>query len=102
MSKLEITINGRVYSLDCDPEDAPRVREMAVYLDSRVKSLGKTAAMASSDAHLLAITGLMLADEIMELRAQAPGEPALTTAMAGTVEKLAARIESVAKRFEKA
>ncbi len=127
MARLEISLNGRPYTLACEDGQEARVRQLAAFVDSRVAEVASDRS-TGSEAQVLMLTALMLADEIFDmqgeldaLRRAAPGvEPAPATATARTaapaanghafeeeavvnaVDSLAKRIEDIAARLERA
>lgn len=122
MSQITININGRAYTIGCEDGQEGHLHELAAYLDERVGELAKMVGQVG-DARLLAITGLVLSDELLEaqkeierLRAGAEGAQAGMSAestgmiseetaeerLAARVEEIAARIEAIAARFEEA
>lgn len=68
MSEVMVTIGGKGYSLSCDPGQEGRLRELAKYVDSRLKDIAQAGA-ANNEAHLFVLTALVLADEIYDLKA---------------------------------
>ncbi len=113
MARIEVSINGRAYSVACRDGDEPRVRDLAAGLDARVQRLAQTG--SASEAHLLVLTGLMMADELEEARAQvaasadgagsadgaASGDGAEDEALlVAAVHHLVERIDDVAARLE--
>jgi cell division protein ZapA len=67
MGEVNITIKGKSYGIACDDGQEHRVAHMGQYVDGRLREIASAGA-ASSDAHLLVLTSLVLADEIHELR----------------------------------
>ncbi|HYE48961.1 MAG TPA: cell division protein ZapA [Azospirillaceae bacterium] len=116
MARVEITLNGRTYPLACEDGQEQRLRELGAYVDARLKEIASGAA-AGSEAQLLVLTSLVLADEIFELRsaqlgarrgapaaapAQGPATPSEGEAVVSAVDNLAKRIEDIAARLERA
>ena len=107
MANVDISINGRVFAVACDPGQEARVRELAAMIDTRVRRLAAQSPPGSTnETHLLVMAGLMLADELSE--AQAGGLPAVGEAegdqelLVAAVDHLTDRIEVVAARLERA
>ncbi|MBI1208119.1 MAG: cell division protein ZapA [Azospirillum sp.] len=107
MARVEITLNGRKYPMACEPGQEGRVGELANYIESRLTTL-TTSGVASSEAHLLAMVAILLADELFDvtaeikrLRTQA-GPHEADDAMVANVDRLARRIEDIAARLERA
>lgn len=67
MNRIEITFNGRDYAVACEDGQEERVLELAAMVDEKVSAIAKSAPSAS-DAHLLALTSLVLADEAVRNR----------------------------------
>lgn len=105
---VSLTINGRVHEIACDDSQVQRVTELGQEVDSRAQVLlGQLGNVP--DTRLLVMVGLMLADELSELRDQlrnASGDVAAAASgdaqMAESIEALAARIEGIADRLERA
>ncbi len=112
MPELDITIGGRTFLVACQPGEEHFLRSAAAMLDSEAQVLvGQMGRM--TDARLLLMAGLMLADKTAaledELREQkakvaalatpagtAAAPPALTT-----LADIAIRAEAMADRMEK-
>lgn len=126
MARLEISLNGRPYTLACEDGQEARVRQLAAYVDSRVAEVAADRS-GGSEAQILMLAGLMLADEILDMQAElealrrrAAEEPARPAGMAvgvngahaanafeeeavvNAVDNLAKRIEDIAARLERA
>jgi cell division protein ZapA len=100
VARVEIAINGRTYTVACDEGQEDRVRELGAYVDDKLKSLGGGGA---SEAQLLVLTSLVLADELIELR-QGNGalDPDEERVLLGAVEHLTRRVEAIAARLDQA
>ena len=112
MPELDITIGGRTFLVACQPGEEHFLRSAAAMLDSEAQVLvGQMGRM--TDARLLLMAGLMLADKTAaledELREQkakvAAGVPASAPVAAPvaltTLTELAARAEAMADRLER-
>lgn len=67
MSQISITINSREYPVACEDGQELRIMQLADILDEKAKLLsGDTNQI--SESHLLAMVGLLLADELSELK----------------------------------
>lgn len=112
MPELDITIGGRTFLVACQPGEEHFLRSAAAMLDSEAQVLvGQMGRM--TDARLLLMAGLMLADKTAaledELREQkikvaaggstapAPATPLALT----TLADLAARAEAMADQLER-
>ena len=115
MPIVDVTLNHRVYPIACDEGQEDRVRHIARYLQQQVKEV-RNQAPGATDAHLLVMVCLMLADELTEARgdgrtggrgkpqtaAAHRGDDGDAEAMAAMVASLAERIETIAQRLEQA
>ncbi len=111
MAEVSITINGRHYGISCEDGQEARVRDLGHYVDARLKDIARAGA-ANSEAHLLVLTTLLLADEIFDLRndvsyldAQVRQTEEVRNeegALVGAIEQIAERIEKVAGRIQNA
>ncbi len=108
MARVEISINHRKYPVVCDDGQEGRVQELAAFVDSRAQQIA-TAAPGSSDAIIMALTTLMVADELFEQRRQAGGKAAATPAPANddlmdqaveAVDYLTRRVAAIADTME--
>ena len=126
MPEVNITIDGRYYAIQCDVGQETRVIELGKYVDARVKDMKSSGAGTQQASQLMVLTSLVLADEIYELRNQleqakyainqpAPTpretpkpivyqglEPQQSKEIADKIAKLAARVDTLAKRVKKA
>jgi cell division protein ZapA len=118
MRRVDFTLNGRNHSLSCEDGQEQRLLELAAYVDARMQEL--TGGAAGHEVQNLIATCIVLADELMEARAEvkslraghAPAPivhpPAPATAPAdeakvvAAVDTLAKRIEDIAARLERA
>lgn len=114
MMRVDITLNGRKYPITCDKNQEQRVHELAEYVDSRIVDLVRSGT-PSSEAHLLAMVSVILADELFdmaeELRRLREGgaETAAPAASYDTdpafvagIDRLARRLDDLAARLERA
>lgn len=111
MARVELEINGRPYRLECQEGQEPRLRELAAFVDTRLKQL-TGGGRSGSDATMLVMTAIVLADELQELAAgrgltaarpgASPASSMDEAEAAAAVDTLARRIEEVAARLERA
>ncbi len=107
MAVVSVTVNGRVYEIGCDDSQISRIQQLGVVVDEKAQGLLRQIGNVP-DARLLVMVGLMLADELAELRdqLQAAGND-LSAAAAGDsrlaagIDALASRIENIADRLER-
>ncbi|MBP7337324.1 cell division protein ZapA [Niveispirillum sp.] len=122
MRRVDFTLNGRNHSLTCEDGQEQRLLELAAYVDARMQEL--TGGAAGHEVQNLIATCIVLADELMEARAEAKSlraghapapivhqqQPASTPAtspadeakVVAAVDTLAKRIEDIAARLERA
>jgi cell division protein ZapA len=100
MPQISVTINGRSYPVACDEGQEARIRELARLIDGKVAAFARQV----GEARLLVLAALVLADELAdakEARRGADGDGAANGhALAGSVDRLAQRIEAVAAQLE--
>ena len=73
MSALDLIIHGKTYRIACGDGEEERLRRIATEFDERVKNLLKNMGKADvklSEAHLLVLTALVMADELEDARSQ--------------------------------
>ena len=108
MARVEISINHRKYPVVCDDGQEGRVQELAAFVDSRAQQIA-TAAPGSSDAIIMALTTLMVADELFEQRRQtgnktaeppAPANDDLMDQAVEAVDYLTRRVAAIADSLE--
>jgi cell division protein ZapA len=103
MASVEIEIGARRYTVACRDGEEQQLRAVAAIVDKRARDADE-ALGTLTEAQQLLFASLMLADDIKELRAGAvPAEPLPAPqdpAVADALERLAARVESLADRLE--
>ena len=67
MTDVNLLIHGRTYGVGCDDGQEKRVRELGQYIDKRVREIAG-AGGTSTEAHLLVLSCLVMADELFEAR----------------------------------
>lgn len=104
MAQVDIEVNGRAYRMLCEDGQEGRLRDLAAYVDTRLKQLtggGKV----GSEAQMMLMTCLVLADELQDAmagRGMAPLSTVKEEEVASAVDHVARRIEEVAARMERA
>ncbi len=101
MASVDIEIAGRRYTVACRDGEEPHLREVGAIVDKKAQDAA--AALGSlSEAKQLLFASLLLADELKDKRQAssnfAPSEP--DPAFVKALERLAARVESLADRLE--
>jgi len=116
MARVSITINANTYDIACADGEEQNILGLAQGLDAKVGELVAALGQAG-EARLLAMAGLLIADELSESKSEATAlrakveslsEPVAQAPtvdenrLAGDIEVLAARIESIADKVESA
>ena len=97
MAQVKLSVGGRAYELACRDGEEPRLEMLASMLDAKARDAGAIVGTTNEVRQLL-LAGLLLADEMSDLRAGVPDSG--KAAMARTIDQLAERIESLAARLE--
>jgi len=122
MARVSITINDQSYDIACADGEEQHILDLASVVDAKVSDLVGAIGQAG-EARLLAMTGLLMADEMVEaqdeiakLRTAAELTPTVhepapapvsapsidEDRLAGVLEAMAIRIESIAEDLERA
>ncbi len=107
MALVDIEVNDRSYQLHCEDGQEQRLRDLAAYLDGRLKQV-TGGGRSGSDVQMLMVTALVLADELQEvmsgrgLSVPRPGPTPEEAEAVAAVDTIARRIEEVAARLERA
>lgn len=110
MAQVTITINSREYAIACEDGQEVRILQLARMLDEKAKLLTSASGQVNENM-LLAMVGLLLADELTEIKkngapAQVPVQDdskkilELDSDLADKIKTLTEEINSVAKRIE--
>ncbi len=97
MSKADIQIYGKAYSVACAPGREARLEALAGQLDVRVRRISEAVGDIGEE-RLLLVAALALLDEIDTIKRENPAERRAAAALADA----AARIDAVAARIEAA
>ena len=107
MARVDIEVNDRSYQLNCEDGQEQRLRDLAAYLDGRLKQV-TGGGRSGSDTQMLVVTALVLADELQEvmagrgLSAARSGPTPEEAEAVAAVDAITKRIEEVAARLERA
>lgn len=90
MSQVTVTLNGRTFRLRCGDGEEERLMALAAYLGERIDSLVAEFGQVGDD-RLLLMAGLLIADELFDLREQLdhPSEDAAAEAEPDTTVRAA-------------
>ncbi|MGQ0742355.1 MAG: cell division protein ZapA [Alphaproteobacteria bacterium] len=67
MPLVNVLVNNRAYTVACDEGEEEHLRELARFVDGRVRQLVETVGQAG-DARLLLMASLLVADELSEAK----------------------------------
>ncbi|WP_439579504.1 cell division protein ZapA [Elioraea sp.] len=103
MGQVTLKINGFPYVLGCPDGQEAHLEALGAELDARVSSI-RAQVGNLGEARLLAMAGIMLADELADARAgQAPVQAASAEVDAAErLARLARRLDGVASRLARA
>ena len=99
MSQITITINSREYPIACEDGQELRIMQLADILDEKAKLLAADASQIS-ESLLLAMVGLLLADEISELKKGAPAVVNDTGKIKIAPDEMQSLDDSIAERVQ--
>ena len=113
MAQVTITINSREYAVACEDGQEIRIMQLARILDEKARLLTQGGGQVNENM-LLAMVGLLLADELTELKKnngiplQTPSQPAIDdkqiaeidNLLTGKIDSLIKQINSVASKIE--
>jgi cell division protein ZapA len=98
MAQVTLRINGYAYILGCKDGEEKHLEAMGAEVNSRIDGV-RTAAGPSGEARMLVMAGLLMADDIFELRAKLQAAEAAANAPR-TDPKLGRKLARMAKRAE--
>jgi cell division protein ZapA len=105
MSQVSVTIDGRKYRLACNEGEEARLESLAALIDEKIGEMRKTFGEIG-DQRLVIMAALTLADSLTEARDNAAADRKRSDdaeqraeALASTIDKLGARVESIATRL---
>jgi cell division protein ZapA len=110
MAQVSVTINGRVYDINCDDGQEEHVAGLAGYVDDRVADLARSMGQIG-DARLLVMASLLISDELVEaareiqglkLRSEAEVEERVMARESDGIDALSSQLEELAARLERA
>ena len=104
MANIDIEVAGRHYNVACRDGEEEHLRSVAAEVDRRAKD-AVTALGSLTETRQLLFAALLIADEMKEVRSGAglpdPVPPPPDPAVAQALERLAARMESLADSLER-
>lgn len=111
MAEVSVSINNKQYTIACDEGQEQRVVDLAAHVDGRLQEIAAMGA-GVTDAHLLVLNSIMMADELMDARDnaananQAPLDGLQITkedeaAITSAIDQMAERINAIAGNLQK-
>jgi cell division protein ZapA len=109
MAQVNVTVNGRSYSIACDDGQEAHLVRLSRYVDQRVGELVAAVGQVG-EARLMLMVSLLLADQISDAYGEIKRLGGKTDeervadeeSLAASLDLLAKRIESIALRLEQA
>jgi len=114
MARVSISINNQTYDIACADGEEQHILDLASVVDAKVGELVGAIGQAG-EARLLAMAGLLMADDLGEAREEVASlrsaaelsvptvEPAVDeNRLADVLDAMAARIETIAQDLERA
>lgn len=102
MGQINVEIGGRTYGLACRDGEEARLTRLAGHLARKAEELAGTLGQMS-EPRLLLMAGILVTDELFDLREAPGGAQAANDARLGeAIGRLAQRVESLAESLETA
>ncbi len=99
MALVTVTINGYAHNVGCEDGQERHLTAMAAEVDKRVQYL-KTLGGQSTEAGLLVLAALMLADEVHDLKMEMDQARMSNTSARNADARLGRRLNRIAQRAE--
>jgi len=100
MASIEVEVASRRYTVACRDGEEAHLRALAAIVDKRAQDAAGALGSLSESRQLL-FASLLLADDLNDREGGAPAAAAVQNgAVADALERLAARVESLAERLE--
>jgi cell division protein ZapA len=88
MAQVQVTVNGRNYSVVCDDGEEAHLTELAQYVDNQVGELAASVGQIG-EGRLMLMAGLLITDELTEAKEQISAlENDLAAARSGASDEL--------------
>ena len=97
MALVNLTVNGRSYTVACDPGQEDRLRQLALVLEKHVSALIGSVGQAG-EARLLLMAGLVICDELEEANRRIAQLERDSVRASEALENAAERLEAIAAR----
>ena len=66
MAQVQVSINDQTYTITCDDGQEARLKDLAAYFDTHVRSLAERVGRIA-DSRLMLLAGLTVCDELKEM-----------------------------------
>jgi cell division protein ZapA len=105
MADVQLNIAGRDYVVTCRDGEESHLKTLAAAVDAKAQEAGG-ASGGLNESRLLLFAGLLLADEVHEMRASGKGSlptasPAASSMPDADIERMAETLEKLADRIER-
>src|SRR5450631_4148502 len=102
MSKVTVKLYNKDYSVNCDPGQEDRLKELVRYVESRMRDVADKVGN-TTEPRLLMLTCLHLADELFDARRRAEeGMVNHEDLLVAAVEHLSQRVTTIASQVGRA
>lgn len=103
MAQVSVRVNGREYDLSCGDGEEAHLRELAQYVDAKINAV-RGSGIKLSDAQLLLMAGIVIADELSEAtepdRKLAAKNQSVTETIVEIMEKSSGKLEAITIKLE--
>lgn len=100
MTDVTLTVGGRHYTVACTDGQEDHVRELAKVIDGKLTQMGTN--LSTNDAKNMLFAALMLAEQVEEMAALTPAQPAPDPQASVDIDRFASRLENIARGLENA
>lgn len=100
MAQITITINSREYAISCEDGQELRILQLSRILDEKAKLLTDGSTQIS-ESMLLAMVGLILADELSELKKNKAQPESSAKPDVAELQKIDNELADIIKTFDK-
>lgn len=66
--KVNLTLNGRAFTIACDAGQERRVQYLAQYIDKKLRDIARSGGAQNNESYQWLLTSLLLADELLSAR----------------------------------
>lgn len=66
--KVNLTVNGRAFTIACDEGQERRVQYLAQYIDKKLRDISRSGGAQNNESYQWLLTSLLLADELLTAR----------------------------------